>query len=145
MFGTNVSDMQSDVVVTAPTATANGKVAGTLYKQTESSELVDYWGEGYFLSLKFASSDWAKYDSVKVGLVPTYKSGSAVNDDSGLVEIISDPDKNGAFKITNPSEQKFVVVATKGSKTVRKEYDLNTLSGKEWSATDNEYVTDPLF
>ena len=122
MFGTLVSDMQDDITIVAPTATENGKISGNLFKQTESSALVDRWGEGYFLSLKFTSPDWTQYDSVQVGLDPS--------ESSGLVEILSDPDKNGAFKITSPSVQSFKVVATKGSETVTSVYEFtNELQG----------------
>lgn len=128
MFGTLVSDMQDNITIVAPTATEDGKISGTLYKQTdENSALVSHWGEGYFLSLKFNSSDWSNYDSVEVGLDPSQS--------SGLVDILSDPDKNGAFKITSPSVQKFKVVATKGSETITKYYeftdDLQGLTDKE--------------
>lgn len=46
---------------------------------------------------------------------------------SGLVEILTDPDKNGVFKVTNKDTQKFVVVATNGVFTERQEYDLRGL------------------
>lgn len=98
------------------------KITGTLYKQTESSALVDYWGPGYFIALQFGSQNWSQYDSVKVGLEPS--------EGSGLVEIIDDPDKNGVFKITSPSLQKFKIVAKKGANTVEKDYDLSDLVGR---------------
>ena len=41
----------------------------------------------------------------------------------GLVEIIDDPDKNGAFKITNKDEQKFEINVD-GESTL---YDLTGL------------------
>ena len=115
MFGTLVGDMQDEVTITAPTATQNGKISGKFYKQT-SGALVDSWGEGYFIGLKFNASDWSQYDSVKVGLDPSQG--------GGLVEILTDPDKNGAFKITSPSQQTFKVVATKGAETVTKTYEF---------------------
>ena len=62
-------------------------------------------GDGNFLALKF-SANWDAYTSVKVGLVP---SASGMD----LVEILTDPDKNGVFKIANTS-QVFKVVATDG-------------------------------
>ena len=122
MFGTNVSDMQDDITIVAPTATENGKISGKLFKQTESSALVDRWGEGYFLSLKFTSPDWTQYDSVQVGL--------DLSEGSGLVDILNDPDKNGVFKITHPLTQVFKVVATKGSQTITDTYEFtNDLQG----------------
>ena len=103
------------------------KITGTLYKQT-SGALVDRWGEGYFIALQFNSDDWSGYDSVKVGLNPSME--------SGLVEIIDDPDKNGAFKITSPTMQTFKIVAQKGTETVEKEYDLSELVGRESKGGD---------
>lgn len=59
--------------------------------------------------------------SVKVGLDPSAS--------SGLVEIINDPDHNGVFRISNPS-QKFKVVQTlAGGRTKTQTFDLDlTLS-----------------
>lgn len=116
---------------------ANGKIAGKLYKQT-SGDLVSAWGEGYFLALKFVSSDWDKFSSVKVGLDPS--------ESSGLVEVLNDPDKNGAFKITNPTDQKFKVEATtKTGDTLTATYDLDGLTGWVYDEEEHDYVVDPLF
>ena len=112
MFGTLVSDMQSGVSI------ANNAIAGTL-KYLDEGDLVTTWGEGNFLALKFTADDWNAYTSVKVGLEPSVS--------SGLVEIINDPDKNGAFKVTNKNTQKFKVVATDGTKTSVQYYDLSGL------------------
>ena len=103
--------MQSDVIV------SNDAITGTL-KKLETGDLVDAWGEGYFLALKFSDiPDTAT--SVKVGLDPSYG--------NGLVEIINDPDRNGAWRITSPSDQVFKVVTTDGTNTVEKTYDLSGL------------------
>ena len=103
--------MQSDVVV------SDNAITGTL-KKLETGDLVDAWGEGHFLALKFSDiPDTAT--SVKVGLDPSYG--------NGLVEIITDPDSNGAWKITDPDEQVFKVVTTDGTNTVEKTYDLSGL------------------
>ena len=103
--------MQSDVIV------SNDAITGTL-KKLETGDLVDAWGEGYFLALKFSDiPDTAT--SVKVGLDPSYG--------NGLVEIITDPDRNGAWRITSPSDQVFKVVTTDGTNTVEKTYDLSGL------------------
>lgn len=59
---------------------------------------------------------------------PTYKSGSPVDDDSGLVEIKNDPDKNGVFKVTNKNTQKFRIVSTKGNQTKVQEFSLSGLT-----------------
>lgn len=67
--------------------------------------------------------------SVKVGLRPTYpRDGSGpIDDDSGLVEIINDPDLNGVFKITDKATQKFKVVTTDGTHTKTDIYNLSGL------------------
>lgn len=68
--------------------------------------------------------------SVKVGLVPTYGGPGGttpIYDDSGLVEIIDDDDKNFAAFINDKDNQKLVLVTTDGTSAVRKEYDLSPL------------------
>ena len=112
LFGTPVSDMQSDVVV------SGDAITGTL-KKLDEGDLVDAWGEGYFLALKFADIPETA-TSVKVGLDPSYG--------NGLVEIITDPDRNGAFKINSPTDQVFKVVTTDGTNTITKTYDLSGLT-----------------
>ena len=111
MFGTLVSDMQTGVTV------ADGRIAGTLNELT-SGALVDTWGAGHFLALKFSDLDPAA-TSVKVGLDPSQS--------SGLVEILTDPDKNGAFKITDPTTQVFKVVTTVGTSEKTQTFDLSGL------------------
>lgn len=111
MFGTLVSDMQTGVAV------ANEKITGTL-KYLDEGALVDHWGAGNFLALKFSDID-ENATSVKVGLDPSQG--------SGLVEIIDDPDKNGAFKITDNEIQEFKVVTTDGTTTNTQTFDLSEL------------------
>lgn len=94
LFGTPVSDIQSNIEI------KNNAVTGILKKLT-TGDLVNAWGEGNFIAIKFIADDWAKYDSVKVGMNPSYG--------NGLVEIINDDDKNGAFKVTNKDEQRFEI------------------------------------
>ena len=102
--------MQSNVVVSST------GITGTL-KRLTSGELVDAWGEGNFVALNFADNDYSNFSSVKVGLDPSQG--------SGLVEIINDPDKNGAFKVSNKDTQKFkVVITTKDGETATQEYSL---------------------
>ena len=110
MFGTLVSDMQSDLSV------GTSSITGTL-KYLSSGQLPDYWGAGNFMALKFTVPEGAT--SVKVGLDPSQG--------SGLVEIIDDPDKNGAFKVTDKDTQKFVIETTVDGETVTKEFDLSEL------------------
>lgn len=110
MFGTSVADMQEDIVV------ANDKITGKVKKLTSGS-LVDVWGEGYFLALKFSNKD-ADAVSVKVGLLPS--------EGAGLVEL--DEDMNGAFKVTNKATQKIEVVQTSADgRTTTQLYSLAEL------------------
>lgn len=110
MFGTPVSDMQSGVSVTG------GSIVGTLkYLSDPDIDLVQTWGAGNFVALKFTNID-PSVTSIRVGLNPS--------ESSGLVELINDPDKNGAFKVTNKLTQNFMVVTTDGVNTVTETYDL---------------------
>ena len=112
MFGTPVSDMQTGVAV------EGNKIVGTL-KFLDTGALVDRWGEGNFLALKFADID-ENATSCMVGLEPSVS--------SGLVDILSDPDKNGAFKITDKDSQKFVVVTSDGETEMKQSFDLSSLT-----------------
>ena len=116
VLGKQVSDLQSDVSV------GTSAITGTLIKN-EGWASGPLEGEGYFLALKFTASDWNAYDSVKVGLNPS--------EGTGLVDVLSDPDKNGVFKITNKATQKFVIEARKGATVVRKEWTLSGLTLQE--------------
>lgn len=111
MFGHTVSDLQSDVAVTG------NKITGTL-KYTDTGELPEYWGAGYFLALKFSNAD-PHAESLKVGLDPS--------EGSGLVEL--DEDMNAVMKITDKDEQKFVTLVSDGptGNATRTEYDLSEL------------------
>lgn len=104
--------MQTDVAV------ANGKITGTL-AYIDSGSLVDTYGAGNFIALKFTDIDETA-TSVKVGLDPSVS--------TGLVEIIDDLDKNGAFKITDKDTQKFKVVSTNGTHTLTQTFDLSELT-----------------
>lgn len=123
MFGKEVSELQTGVAV------ANGAITGELYY------VEGYTGfssnpaqqDGNFLALDFADNTFTGLTSVKVGLVPTYVSGEAVNDDSGLVEIINDDTKDGVFKITNGS-QIFKIVSTDGTRTNTQTFSLSGLT-----------------
>lgn len=111
MFDVVVSDLQAEDV------TVDGyKISGTLYKQT-TGDLVDAWGEGYFLAIKFKENIPADATKIMVGMDPSYK--------GGLVDATADPDKNGAFKVTDPKTQKFVIETTTATETRRQEFDLS--------------------
>ena len=107
-WGTAVSAMQSNIAI------ANGEITGTL-KYLDEGQLVTDWGAGNFMALKFTVPDSAT--SCKVGLDPSVS--------SGLVEL--DEDKDGVFKVTDNETQKFVIVTTDGTHTLRQEFDLSEL------------------
>lgn len=113
--------MQSDIAVTGKNITGN-------LKYLDSGDIASAWGAGHFIALQLADID-ENATSVKVGLRPTYPNGGStpVDDDSGLVEIINDPDLNGVFKITNKNTQKFKVVSTDGTTTQVDVYNLTGL------------------
>jgi len=112
MFGTLVSEMQDGVTV------SGNSITGTL-KYLSEGALVDRWGAGNFIGLKF-SDIYEDATSVMVGLDPSHG--------SGLVEIIDDPDKNGAFKITDKDTQKFKCVTSDGVHERVQEFDLSGLT-----------------
>ena len=107
-WGTAVSAMQSNIAI------ADGKITGTL-KYLDEGQLVTDWGAGNFMALKFTVPDGAT--SCKVGLDPSVS--------SGMVEL--DEDKDGVFKVTDNETQKFVIVTTDGTHTLRQEFDLSEL------------------
>jgi hypothetical protein len=80
-------------------------------------------GDGYFMALKFDDSQVPSGVKVRVGLNPTYGTGS--------VEL--DEDKNAVLKVTDKNSQKFEVVYGTGADIVKDIYDL---SGLVLSATD---------
>ena len=119
VFGIAVSTLQDEVNVTG------NKITGTLLYQ-DSGQLVTDWGEGYFLVLKFSNVPETA-TSVKVGLDPSQS--------SGLVELLGDPDMNGVFKITDKTQQVFMVVTTDGTNTFTQAFDLSSLvTGEEIGA-----------
>ena len=93
-------------------------ITGTL-KYLDTGSLVDTYGAGNFIALKFSDIPESA-TSVKVGLEPS--------EGTGLVELINDPDKNGAFKITNRFTQNFKIVTTDGTKTTTQIFDLARLN-----------------
>lgn len=109
-WGTKVSEMQTSIAV------ANGAITGTLKKLTSGS-LVETWGEGYFIALKFTKNN-AAINSIKVGLKPSIS--------SGLVEL--DEDMDGVFKVTDKDAQLFEVLVTDGNVSYPMFYDLSGLT-----------------
>jgi hypothetical protein len=112
LFGKKVSNMQSRVRLDGDA------FVGTI-KYLNSGSLVDTYGAGNFIALKFTDIPETA-TSVKVGLEPSQG--------TGLVEIINDPDKNGAFKITDKYAQNFKVVTTDGTHTKTQIFDLSRLN-----------------
>lgn len=114
-----VSAMQSGVVV------ADGAITGTLkFISGGLSASGPLAGDGNFLALKFADNNNA--DSIKVGLVPSLE--------TGLVELVGDPDMNGVFKITGKIEgvqQVFKVVTTVGTIVKTQTFDISGLTLEE--------------
>lgn len=105
--------MQTGISIT------DNAITGTLKYMSASNAITDKWGAGNFLVLKFSGID-SRATSVKVGLDPSQE--------SGLVEIINDPDKNGVFKITDKDTQKFKIVSTDGKRTTTQIFDLSGLT-----------------
>ena len=101
------ADFQSDVAV------SNGVISGTLaFIEGGLSPDGPLAGDGYFLALKW-SDPGQTVTSLKVGLVP---SASGMD----LIECISDTDRNGVFKITDPNTQVFKMVqSNSGHKTTQ--------------------------
>ena len=97
------------------------EITGTL-KYLDSGSLVDTYGTGNFIALKFSDIPETA-TSVKVGLDPS--------EGTGLVELINDPDKNGVFKVTNRFTQNFKIVTTDGTKTTTQIFDLARLNVQE--------------
>lgn len=119
MFGTKVKDMQSRVKIEE--GSGNGAITGNL-KYLDSGALVDTFGAGNFLALKFSDIPETA-TSVKVGLEPS--------EGTGLVELLGDPDLNGAFKVTNRFTQNFKIVTTDGTNTTTQIFDLSRLNVQE--------------
>ena len=113
LWGTSVSDVQSNVTI------ANNAITGTL-KYVSSGALADGWGAGNFIAVDLSGNTYTGLTSVKVGMEPSAG--------AGLQEIISDPDKQGVFKVTDKYNQKLVVVQTNGKDKVVQKYSLSGLT-----------------
>ena len=107
-----MTDIQEDVTI------SGNAIKGKL-KYLDSGAIASNWGNGYFMALDLSTNDFTGLTSVKVGMNPSA--------DSGLIEIIDDPDKNGVFKVSNRFNQKFVITQTDGTNTRTQSYDLSQL------------------
>ena len=111
-WGTNVTDMQEDISI------VNGAITGKLKKLT-SGTLVNDWGEGYFLAVKFTNfSSGLTYNNVRVGLVPSVSAGFQT----------LDSDQDGVFKITDKENQVLAVEQTSGGEKRVQYFDLSGLT-----------------
>ena len=114
-WGKRTSQLQTGVTV------AYGAITGTLkFIEGGLAESGPLAGDGNFLAIKFTADDWDDYTSVKVGLVPS-ASGMELQD------LLSDPDKDGVFKITDKDTQNLVVEVSDGTTTSTFNYDLSGL------------------
>lgn len=100
---------------------ADGAITGTLkyLDSANGGDIVPIWGEGNFMALAFSNFD-SKATKVLVGLQPSVS--------SGLVDVLSDPDHNGVFKVTNKNTQRFVVQTKTGEEISTQYYDLSGLT-----------------
>jgi hypothetical protein len=112
LFGKKVDQYQTDVNV------IDNVIVGSL-SYLDAGEVVDAWGAGNFIALKFVIIDPdITFSNIKVGLNPSQS--------SGLVTL--DADLNGVFKISNKNEQIFRVEVTKDGVTKTSDYVLSGLT-----------------
>lgn len=100
----------------ADVAVSGNTITGTLkFIEGGLSPAGPLSGDGYFLALKLTNID-SDATSCKVGLVPS--------EGTGLVEILTDPDKNLVAKITDKNTQVFTVEQSdnKGNKKTQRFY-----------------------
>lgn len=101
--------MQDDVEV------SGSSITGTLIKQT-SGAIVDYWGQGYFIGLKFTPDSDAT--TTKVGLAPSAGSGM----------VALDSDNLAMFKLTYINSQRLKVVSLRTGEEKTWFFDLSGLT-----------------
>lgn len=87
----------------------------------DDGALATDWGAGNFLAVDFKDIDTTGLTSLKVGPYPS-------ESDTWGAEAINDPDKDGVFKITDKDAQVLRIVATDGTHTAVKDYDLSGLT-----------------
>ena len=109
-WGFAPSDLQTNLKV------AGGKITGTL-KYIDSGSLASDWGPGYFMALKWAVDTDAT--SILVGLTPS--------EGSGLIEGISDLDRDGVFKVTDKNLQQFTIITRDANNSKVQFFDLSGL------------------
>lgn len=118
IFDHKVADLQENIKI------EGNQITGTL-KYVASGKLVDAWHKHYFIALEFKGIP-SDATSVKVGLEPSTG--------SGLVEIIDDPDKTGAFAITPDDNgnvvQKFIIKTTTPDEITTQTFEMKSLELK---------------
>ena len=116
MLGKSASALQTNVAVSN-----NNVVTGTLEYVTgytgfsSDTELQS----GHYVALKW-NDPAAGVTSLKVGIVP-----SSIGREP--VECIDDTDRNGVFRVTDPTTQKVVIIQSDGTHTHRQELSLRNL------------------
>ena len=99
---------------------SGGKITGTL-KYLTTGQLVNDWGEGYFIAVGFSNySDGLTYADVEVGITPT--------EGAGLVHL--DSDQDAVLKVTNKT-QRITAIQTDASGHKRQQF---------WSLADITYA-----
>ena len=91
-------------------------------------------GPGYFMAVKF-DGDWDKYDSVRVGVEPTFG--------REYVELLNNPDKNAVFKLDYGSDriyQDIIIETTKNNVVTSYCHSLDRVYGEFKGYTPFEYV-----
>lgn len=94
---------------------SGSSITGTLIKQT-SGAIVDYWGQGYFIGLKFTPDSDAT--TTKVGLAPSAGSGM----------VALDSDNLAMFKLTDIQNQRLKVVSLRTGEEKTWFFDLSGLT-----------------
>lgn len=108
-----MTDIQNNLMISG-----NAIKGDLLY--LDEGPIASNWGAGYFMALDLSDNDFTGLTSVKVGMSPSQS--------SGLIEITTDPDKNGVFKVTDKMSQKFVILSTDGTSTCSQAFDLSQLN-----------------
>lgn len=113
VFGKQVSELQSDVAVSA-----NNVVSGTLNYVTDYTEFSSdpELQQGNYVVFHW-SDPQEGVTSLKVG----------IKDGTPMVECIDDPDRNGVFRILSP-DNVFVVEQSDGTHTRIDEYPLSDVT-----------------
>ena len=127
LFGHLVSTFQSDVAI------IDNSIVGNLAYIEDFAPSGPLAGSGWYLALQFDDIP-EEADSVKVGLNPSQG--------TGLVEILTDPDRNGVFKITDKDEQVFVIKSSINGEYHYQIYDLSNLVCEEPPAPTGPVIYD---